>query len=97
MSTTFATSVWEDDWKALLLNDEFLPIKKIGNHVTDFSERILIINNVKNLAEVIKAAQKWVDKKVLTHIYVAQETEKEVLKFFNLKREDFKTDGKKNR
>jgi hypothetical protein len=94
-SVTFATAVWENDWKELLLNNEFLPIKKIANHDWNFQERILIINNVKNYPEVIEHAQKWVDKKVLTNFYIAKDFEKEVFTFFNLKRQDFKTDGKK--
>jgi hypothetical protein len=62
----------------------------INNHSFDFDDKILIINNVDDIREVSKYAKDKVEKKVLSDFYVAKTIEKEVLSFFNLKREDFK-------
>jgi hypothetical protein len=81
----FATNCWENDWKHILLNPDYLPKKQIGFHCYPFAEKILIINNVLDLPKVKEAAQVWVDKGVLTRFVVAQD----VLPFFGLRRSDF--------
>jgi hypothetical protein len=93
MSTvTFATCCWERDWRPILLDPEYLRVRQIENHRYPFAERILIINNVKNLSEVYEAAQKHVDAKTLTRIVIAEEIADKVLPFFQLERSDFAND-----
>lgn len=85
-TVTFATSVWEKDWRQVLLNPEYLPKKQIGNHCYPFAEKLLVINNVADYAAVYAAALKWVEKGVLTRIVKAEEW---MLVPFQLKRTDF--------
>jgi len=86
-SVTFATSVWEKDWKHVLLGPEYLRVKQIENHCFPFAERLLVINNVKDVEEVKRVAKDLVAQGVLTRFLVAEER---VLEFFGLKRGDFK-------
>ncbi len=86
-TVTFATTVWEKDWRQILLDPEYLPVKQIENHCFPFAERILVINNVVDLEAVKRAAQAWVERGVLSRYVVAQES---VLDFFHLKRGDFR-------
>jgi hypothetical protein len=52
MSVTFATCCWERDWPCLLLDPNYLAVRQIGCHLYPFAEKILIINNVANLAPI---------------------------------------------
>jgi hypothetical protein len=89
---TFATSCWEKDWRSILLDPNYLSMRQIGHHKFPFAEKILMINNVESLEEVLAAAQKKVEEGVLTHVYVVQEWVQEILSFFKLKRSDFTSD-----
>ena len=71
----------------------YLSEKQIGNHSFPFHERLLIINNVSDLDQVQKAAEKKIDEGVLDRYVVADE---KILPFFHLKRADFTSDGKVN-
>ena len=75
---TVATSCWEKDWKYLLLEDDFIKNKKIANHGFSFTNRVLVINNVKDYEKVLLFANKLKSKKILTHIHVAKDYEKEI-------------------
>jgi hypothetical protein len=86
---SFATSCWERDWQQILLDPHYLSQRQIANHLFSFAEKILVINNVSDLSAVRKAAQKKIDEGVLTRYVVAEEIAREVLSFFELKREDF--------
>ena len=90
---TFATCVWEKDWRPILLDSEYLRVKQIENHCFPFIERLLIINNVLDLETVKRAAQKRVDEGVLTRIVIAQDSAAEVFEFFQLKKSDFVPEG----
>lgn len=89
LSVAFATSCWERDWRTILLDPTYLAEKQIGYHRCAFKEKILVINNVKDRTEVLKAAEQKVREGVLTHIVLAEEIASELLTFFHLKREDF--------
>jgi hypothetical protein len=89
-SVAFATACWEKDWEKILLDEEYLAEKMIKNHSCPFHEKILIINNVNDEKRVAECAQKLVEKKVLTHFYLARKNETELLDFFQLKRSDFR-------
>ena len=85
-TVTFATACWERDWRTILLSPGYLEVGQIGNHAFPFAEKLLVINNVQDLAEVKKRAQEKVDAGVLTRFVVAEEA---VLSRFNLRRSDF--------
>lgn len=88
-TVTFATCCWERDWRLILLDPHYLRTKQIANHCFPFSERLLIINNVKDLEAVKQAAQAKVDEGILTRFVVAEEIAPEALSFFRLNRSDF--------
>jgi len=88
-TVTFATTVWEKDWRQILLGSHYLPTLQIENHCFPFTERILIINNVLDLPAVQKAADHWIKKGVLSHYIVAADFEEAILSSFQLKRSDF--------
>ncbi|HSX38550.1 MAG TPA: hypothetical protein VLE95_06950 [Chlamydiales bacterium] len=89
-SVSFATTVWEKDWRFILLDSDYLQRRQIENHDFEFSEKIVIINNVSNLSSVLDAVSKKIDEGVLTHYYLAEDLACEVLSFFHLKRTDFR-------
>ncbi len=88
-SVTFATTVWEKDWRQILLDPEYLPVRQIQNHCFPFAEKLLIINNVIDLSAAKKAAARWISESVLTRFVVVAEIAEEILSFFQLKRSDF--------
>ncbi len=89
-TVTFATACWEKDWRLILLDPEYLRVKQIENHAFPFAERLLVINNVKDLEAVKKAAQAKIDEGVLSRYAIAEEMSLEALSFFRLKRIDFR-------
>jgi len=89
-SVSFATSVWEKDWRPVLLDPEYLKVKQIGNHAFPFAEKLLVINNVADPAAVQAAAQAKVREGVLTRYVMAEEIASEALRFFELERADFR-------
>ena len=91
-TVTFATTCYEKDWRPILLDPEYLRVKQIENHRFPFAEKILIINNVANLEEVRRAAEKHVEQGTLTQIVIAEELALKILPFFQLSRDDFAND-----
>lgn len=89
-TVTFATTVWEKDWRQILFDPEYLPVRQIQNHQFPFSEKLLVINNVDDVAAVKRAACDLIDKGVLTRFVVADEIAADVLRFFKLQRSDFR-------
>jgi hypothetical protein len=84
-TVTFATSCWEKDWRVILGDTDYLSVRQIARHAFPFSERLLIINNVEDLKEVKRAAQKKVDQGILTRFVIAAD----IPEYFQLKRADF--------
>lgn len=89
-TVSFATSCWEKDWKPILLTPDYLKKHLIGNHRFHFSEKILVVNNVKEPEKVQKFAEKKVQEKVLSRIVFSEKIAKDVLSFFQLERSSFK-------
>lgn len=92
-TVTFATCVWENDWRQILLSKDYLKKKQIENHNYNFDKKILIINNIDDYQPVIDIAKKKIRDGVLTDFYIANDHVETVLKFFKLTREDFKKDA----
>ncbi len=89
-SITFATTCYEKDWKSLLLDQNILN-EMISNHLYPFIEKMLVVNNVKLLSEVLTAAESLKKRNILSDIVIAKELENDILKFFKLNKSDFKT------
>jgi hypothetical protein len=69
MSVTFETKVWENDWR-FVVNSMRLE-QTIGRCHYDFSDRLLYINNVKDRAQVERAADRLICSGILTrYVYV---------------------------
>lgn len=95
-SVSFATCVWEKDWRIILLDSEYLRKKQIENHCFSFAEKLLIINNVQDLAAVKNAAEEKIREGILTRYVVAQDLAAEILSFFQLRRADLKSSPELN-
>ncbi|MDE3045186.1 MAG: hypothetical protein KGJ02_00870 [Verrucomicrobiota bacterium] len=91
-SVTFATSVWEKDWRHVL-RPEYLHVQQVRHHCISFAEKLLVINNVNDLPEVKRVACRLIEEGILTRFVVADEVAKEMLPFFQLRRSDFRSDG----
>ncbi len=89
-SVTFATSVWDKDWRHVLLDPDYLRVRQIGNHSFPFSERLLVINNVSDPSAVRAAAEAKVADGTLTGYCLSDEIAPTALSFFQLERADFR-------
>ena len=81
---TFETKCWEHDWEVLLKTDRLEQM--IARNKFPFAQRVLIINNVDDRAEVARHAQAAVDRGVLTAFHVAADHADEALRFFQIER-----------
>lgn len=85
MSITFETKVWENDWEIMLKTSRISDmIKRCGY---PFNEKIVYINNVKNIDAVETAAKALVSKGVITKYIKVADFAQEALKHFNLSQE----------
>jgi len=85
-TVSFATNCWEKDWRFILSDPAYLREKQIENHRFRFTEKILVINNVDCLSDVVEAGRKKIDEGVLTRLVIEEEIAPELLQFFQLKR-----------
>jgi hypothetical protein len=85
---TFETKVWENDYGYLLNGD--LIDKMISRCNYDFTKKVLYINNVRNVNEVKKLADKKVKKGVLDQYYIVDDYSDEVLDYFGISKASFK-------
>ncbi len=88
-TVTFATTCWERDWRIILHDPQYLRVHQIGRHCFSFAETLLVINNVKDLSLVLKAAQEKVEEKILTRYVVADELAPQFLPHFALEKDPF--------
>jgi hypothetical protein len=87
MKVTFEVKVYENDWKYILYGGYLEKLINNCNH--DFYCKQLIINNVKNIDEVRKYAEKKIREGVIDKVIVVNEHETTVLNHFNLKKDSF--------
>jgi hypothetical protein len=85
---TFEIKVYENDWKYILKGDYLDKIIARCNY--PFKRRVLFINNVDNLEEVKKYANKKITDGVLDAYYVVDGYADKALKYFNIEKESFK-------
>jgi hypothetical protein len=84
-STTFITNCWENDWD-IMLKTNFLKNKILRND-WEFTNKTLLINNVKDRQEVEGYAKKMVDAGVLTNYFFVEDHIDEALERFQLSKE----------
>lgn len=84
---TFETKCYEKDWKALLKTDRLQ--RAVNMNKYPFSEVILYINNVNDVAEVSFYAQRLVDSGVLTKFEVVDHYADEALHYFQIDKDSF--------
>ena len=77
-SVTFATTCWERDWRFLFGENDHLKQKMIDNHNFFFDQKIIIINNVKDLNKVKKRAFIIKEKGIITQFFSSEEYQKDI-------------------
>jgi hypothetical protein len=84
-TVTLETKCWEGDWKHIL-EGEWLRLLAERN-VCPFSEKILIINNVKETSVVSRHAERAIQRGWITKYIIVAEHAAEALDFFSVSRE----------
>src|ERR1035437_7042611 len=84
---TFETKCWENDWE-FILGGNYLDTM-IDRCQYPFQEKVLMINNVRNLTMVKRFADKKIKQKTIDAYYVVDELAPKVLDFFNITKESF--------
>jgi hypothetical protein len=86
-TVTFETKCYEKDWRFVLERDRLT--KMITYHNYPFSERILYINNVKNISRVTERAKQLVGEGILTSYVVVEEYAADALRHFQIEKDSF--------
>ena len=84
-TVTLETKCWEHDWRHIL-EGEWLRLLAERN-TYPFSEKILMINNVRKLSVVSKYAERAIQQGWLTKYIIVEEHAAEALDFFSISRE----------
>ncbi|WP_088014378.1 hypothetical protein [Gottfriedia acidiceleris] len=85
---TFETKCYEKDWEILLKTDRIE--KMIEFNLYRFKEKILYINNVQNVREVSRHADKLVARDVLSSYVIVDDYSNEALNYFEVNKDSFK-------
>jgi hypothetical protein len=85
VSVTFFTSCWANDWE-ILLKTRYLE-NKIARNAYEFTDKVLMINNVTHRNEVRAYAEKAVASGVITDYFFVEDYIDEALNFFQLPKE----------
>ena len=84
-TVTLETKCWEQDWKRILDGERLRLL--VERNAYPFSEKILMINNVKNYSVVSQHAERAIQQGWLTQYIIAEEHAAEALDFFAISRE----------
>jgi len=82
---TLETKCWEGDWKRILEGDRLRLLAE--RNAWPFSEKILMINNVKNCSVVTRHAERAVQQGWITRYIIVENHAAEALDFFSIRRE----------
>ena len=85
MTISFETKVWEKDWELILKTSRLKDLINACNY--KFDKKIVLINNVNDLGQVLKAADYLVNKEIITEYINVQEHAKRALEYFELSKE----------
>jgi hypothetical protein len=83
-TVTLETKCWEGDWKRILASEHLRLLAE--RNVYPFSEKILMINNVKNPSVVSKHAERAIQQGWITKYIIVAEHAAEALDFFSISR-----------
>ena len=86
-SVTFEIKVYENDWKFILTGDYLDKIIARCNY--SFNYKILLINNVDDVEEVKKYAEKKINKGIINQYFVVDEYINNALNYFNIEKNSF--------
>lgn len=89
-SVSFFTNCYENDWEEVLIGNRLETMIKQCDF--DFSERVLIINNVLDQNKVGKFAAQAVEKKIIDAYYFSEDYSSQILSEFGISRSSFKLD-----
>lgn len=87
---SFFTNCYEGDWERVLKENRLETM--IERCKTNFFEKVLIINNVKDRNEVEQYAKAAVDKKIIDAYYFAEDHSDAILSAFSITRKSFHLD-----
>ncbi|PFH82781.1 hypothetical protein [Bacillus sp. AFS088145] len=85
---TFETKCYEKDWEILLKTDRIEKMIKFNQF--QFREKILYINNVQDVREASRHADKLVARDVLSSYIIVDDYSNEALNYFEITKESFK-------
>jgi len=81
---TLETKCWEHDWKRILDGERLRLL--VDRNAYPFSEKVLMINNVKNYSVVSKCAERTIQQGWLSKYIIVEEHAAEALDFFAISR-----------
>ncbi len=87
---SFFTNCYEGDWERVLKENRLETM--IERCKTNFFEKVLIINNVKDRNQVEQYAKAAVDKKIIDAYYFAEDHSEAILSAFSISRKSFHLD-----
>ena len=79
------TKCWEHDWRHILESEWLRQLAERNSH--PFSDKILMINNVRNYSVVSKHAERAIQKGWLTKYIIVEEHAAAALDFYSISRE----------
>ncbi len=86
-SVTFETKVWEQDWKVVLDRERLSA--QISAHEFPFAARAVIVNNVDDVARVVRRCRHLIDAGILDRVTVVDEHLDATLTRLGLSRDSF--------
>jgi hypothetical protein len=86
---TFETKCWENDWESIIKNGGYQR-KLLSFKDNQFDKKILIINNVNDVALVCSEADKLVKQQIIDEWFLVDDYKEEVLNYFNIDFNSFK-------
>lgn len=89
-TVSFFTNCYENDWEEVLISNRLEEMIKQCDF--DFSERVLIINNVSDKNRVEKFAAEAVEKKIIDAYHFSEDYSAQILAEFGISRSSFKLD-----
>lgn len=85
MTITFETKVWENDWRFILQGNRLREVIQRCHHT--FDKKIIYINNVRDINEVCRHADKLINQSIIDSWVDVSKYSEETLDYFQLSKE----------